>query len=154
MVVWYYTLSYFSKQAMPLYHESPITMGSKIIQLTVVKSLFWYLFVCFSFLELKFTDLDACSEYGYCSSDFSEDDINLFQGKDYILPTTLTQSLTLTWSFSYYAQVRKASARLHHTILTGAIFSCGFPFQFVLIQVILGWLFPIFFLPSGVQVSY
>jgi len=32
------------------------------------------------FTELKFADLDACSEYGYSGSDFSEDEINLFQG--------------------------------------------------------------------------
>ena len=32
------------------------------------------------FIELKFTDLDTCSEYGYGGSDFSEDEINLFPG--------------------------------------------------------------------------
>lgn len=34
---------------------------------------------CMDDEELKFADLDACSEYGYSGSDFSEDEINLFQ---------------------------------------------------------------------------
>lgn len=53
------------------------------------------MYVCFCFLywlvtdkfvttiitDLKFTNLDACSEYGYGGSDLSEDEINFFQGQ-------------------------------------------------------------------------
>ena len=38
-------------------------------------------FVTTIITDLKFTNLDACSEYGYGGSDLSEDEINFFQGQ-------------------------------------------------------------------------
>ncbi|XP_068671729.1 ETS-related transcription factor Elf-4-like [Montipora foliosa] len=35
--------------------------------------------------DLKLTDLDTCSEYGYCSSDLPDDEINFFQLEDLAL---------------------------------------------------------------------
>lgn len=43
-------------------------------------------FFFFFVVDFKFTDLDACSEYGYCSSDVPDDEMDFFKldGKDVI----------------------------------------------------------------------